>query len=371
MRYGMSDVINMRLKAARERLGLTQVELSKRLGFKDRQTLAAIESSRRKISADELLRAVEVLGVDLDYFTDAFRLVGEGAFSRRTTRGAEPRSLAEFEERAGRWIATYRKLAEQEDSAQSPLQMRLTINKRSSFEGAMAAAEAFGRAWNLGEIPALRLEASVRERLRTLVLFVDAPRGVSGTACQLPEFNRILINRNEPEGRRNYDLAHEIFHLLTWEQMPPEHSDGELRRGGKGNRVEQLADNFASALLMPERTLAPRWQARGNAEIHHWLNSTASELRVTASALRWRLVQLGWLDRANLLQIEESRLTANGRTVPALPPRLFGPEFMGRLHAGISAGHLSVRRAASLLDTSIDDLAELFQAHELTVPFDL
>jgi XRE family transcriptional regulator, fatty acid utilization regulator len=367
----MSQLITKRLKAARERIGCTQAQLAERLGFKDRQTLAAIESGQRKVSADELLRAVQVLGVDIDYFMDSFRLVGEGKFSWRTTREAAPRSLAEFEERAGRWIATYRKLGERNHAVDNPLQMRLAISKRSSFEDAMAAAEALGRAWDLGEIPALRLESCVRDQLHALVLNVDAPRGISGAACQLPGFNTILINRDEPEGRRHYDLAHEIFHLLTWEQMPPEHAEGELPRGGKGNRIEQLADNFASALLMPERTLAPRWQARADMELHRWLNSTASELLVTASALRWRLVQLGWLDRADQIQIDEGRLTANGRAVPAPSPRLFGSEFVGRLHDGIFEGHLSVRRAASLLDMSIDDLAELFLTYEMTVPFDL
>ena len=59
--------------------------------------------------------------------------------------------------------------------------------------------------------------------------------------------------------------------------MPPEHTESEIPRKGKGHRVEQLADNFASALLMPERTLAPRWQARGK-DLHAWLNAAASEL---------------------------------------------------------------------------------------------
>ena len=43
--------------------------------------------------------------------------------------------------------------------------------------------------------------------------------------------------------------AHELFHILTWDAMPPEHSE-EARETG-GNRVEQLANNFASAVLMP------------------------------------------------------------------------------------------------------------------------
>src|SRR6185503_20572604 len=73
--------------------------------------------------------------------------------------------------------------------------------------------------------------------------------GISGAACRLPELDVVIINRHEVVGRRNFDLAHELFHILTWEAMPPEHSEESRETGG--NRVEQLANNFASAVLMP------------------------------------------------------------------------------------------------------------------------
>ena len=367
----MNDLISQRLKIARARLGLTQAQLSEKLGFKDRQTLAAIEAGQRKISAEELVRATEVLGVDLEFFTDRFRLVGEGRFSWRAAKNAAPKLLDEFEERAGRWIATYQRLGEGRDAPPSPLQYRLALSERSSFEEARAAAAALVSEWDLGEIPAWRLETRLREKLAALVLYVDAPPSISGAACQLPGLNAILINRTEPEGRRHYDLAHETFHLLTWEQMPPEHIESEIPRGGKGKRVEQLADNFASALLMPEQTLAPRWEARDERDIHAWLNSTASDLLVTAVALKWRLVQLDWLSRGDLLHIEDGRLTSNGRPRTEQPvPKLYSLAFVQRLHDALAKGDLSVRRAASLLSTTIEDLADLFRAYEFTIPFD-
>ncbi len=368
----MNQLIIRRLKAAREKLGLTQAQLSEKLGFKDRQTLATIEAGQRKISAEELLRAMQVFNVELEYFTDPFRLEGEGRFSWRTAKTAAAKSLADFEIKAGRWIALYRMLGEGRVAPTDPLQPRLPLTKFSTFESAQRAAEDLGRAWNLGEIPALWLEQRVREKLGALVLYVNAPKMISGAACQLPELNAILINRDEPQGRRHYDLAHETFHLLTWEQMPPEHAEGDIPRGGKGQRVEQLADNFASALLMPQRSLAPRWQARDGREIHAWLNATATEFLVTAVALKWRLVQLEWLNKSELAKIRDEKLTANGQSKESRPkPRLFSAEFMGRLHRALSGGKLSVRKAASLLDTTIEDLAELFTVHELTVPFDL
>lgn len=371
----MNELITKRLKAARDMAGLTQSQLSEKLGFKDRQTLAAIEAGQRKLSAEELVRALTVLGIDLGFVTDPFRLVGEGRFSWRADKRASAGMLDAFEDQAGRWIALYRQLARAggaEAGADNPLQQRLTLTEKSSFEEAREAAEALVRAWDLGDVPAARLEQRLIERLGALVLYVNAPSAVSGAACQLPGLNAILINRNEPEGRRHYDLAHEAFHLLTWEQMPPDHHEGEIPRGGKGKRVEQLADNFASALLMPERALVPLWTSRGRRDIHTWLNDTASTLLVTAQALKWRLVQLEWLGKADLFEIQDLRLTANGRPRrEQAMPLLFSAAFVERLHAGLARGDLSVRRAAELLGLTIDALAELFRERRLTVPFDL
>src|SRR5438874_983530 len=94
--------IAARLRLARERAGLTQQALASAMGFENRQTLAAIEAGDRRLSAEELLKAVDVLGVDLDFFTDSFRLIGEGRFSFRAQRGVAMNLLDQFEEQAGR-----------------------------------------------------------------------------------------------------------------------------------------------------------------------------------------------------------------------------------------------------------------------------
>ena len=64
-------------------------------GFNDRQTVSAIETGARRITAQELVLAVERLGTSLEYFTDPFLLAGEGRFSWRQSRhrGAAAGSL--------------------------------------------------------------------------------------------------------------------------------------------------------------------------------------------------------------------------------------------------------------------------------------
>ena len=105
--------------------------------------------------------------------------------------------------------------------------------QKVNFKMFVKAAESLAKEWELGEIPALKLEDSIFKNLNSLVLYVDSPNEISGAACQIPGMNTILINRNELEGRRNYTLAHECFHLLTWEQMPPEYTDSDSSGNNK------------------------------------------------------------------------------------------------------------------------------------------
>jgi Zn-dependent peptidase ImmA (M78 family) len=158
--------------------------------------------------------------------------------------------------------------------------------------------------------------------------------------------------------------------------MPPEHTEGiedSYRGKGKQKRIEQLANNFAAALLIPQRVLQPLWQAHDKKNINEWLNKTASYFRVTAKALRWRVTNLRWLLKADEATIQEDRLTANGRPSKEqrTKPKLFNQEFVQRLCTALAEGELSVRRAASLLEITIEDLADLFKSYDLPVPFDL
>ncbi len=134
--------IGTRLKALREKQNLSQDEVARRFGFKDRQTVSAIETGERRLSADELLRAIEIFGVPLDYFTDPFLLAGEGKFSWRQTR-AVGRDLDTYEVDAGRLIAAFRELAPQVGTATPLLRHALGLGKDSRFEEACEAGERF------------------------------------------------------------------------------------------------------------------------------------------------------------------------------------------------------------------------------------
>lgn len=362
-----THLIGARIKALREERGLSQDGLAAQFGFEDRQTLSAIETGKRRVTAEELLTAVEKLGAPLDAFTDPFMLVGEGRFSWRQT-GVGLERLRAYERVAGRWIAAFRAIAPQVGRA-APL---LRWARHQRFADAMEAGERFVAELGLGAIPAIRLAEVMERELGILVLMVDAFQGISGAACGLPELDVVLINRHEVAGRRHFDLAHALFHILTWDAMPPEHSEEALETGG--NRVEQLANSFASAVLMP-MTVLDRfggWSQLDGAELIARLNAAADELQVTASALTWRLVALDRLKLAKARAIPEAALRNNGHEADvAAPPALFSRPFMEVIALAVDQGRVSARRAAGLLDVTVDDLADLFVAHRVAPSVDL
>lgn len=362
-----THLIGARIKALREERKLSQDDLARLFGFKDRQTVSAIETGERRLSAEELLAAVEKLGASLDYFTNPFLLVGEGKFSWRQSNVGLAQ-LNAFERVAGRWIAANRRLAPQVGRPSPYLRQTLKLTQKSTFEDAMAAGERFAEDFELGPVPAERLAEVMEDKLGVLVLMVDAIDRVSGAACRLPDLDAVLINRHEIVGRRHFDLAHELFHVLTWDTMPPDHVE-EASEVSK-IRVEQLANNFASAVLMP----ADRLEQFGSpgAEAVRWLNETANALAVTATALKWRLVALGRLEPAQAKAISDAALRNNGRkVVDDEPPPLFSKQFMEVIALAIREGHISARKAADVLDLSIDDLADLLTTHGVEAAFEL
>lgn len=363
--------VGLRVKTLREERRITQEHLSRTLGFKDRQTLAAIEAGERRIAADELAAAARELGVTVDVLTDPYRLVGEGRFSFRA-EAVEGGVLDAFQERAGRWIATYRKLERDRGAESNWLALKLDLTSRSSFEEAQESAEQLVRAWDLGATPSERLPLEIHRKLGALVLYVDAPAGISGAASLVPGLSTILVNRQEPRGRRSFDLAHELFHILTWDAMPPERVEPWDAKRSKGNRAELLANNFAASLLMPAETITLQWDERGGADVHDWLNAVATNLGVSAVALMWRIHNMGLLGNADLEAILRERLVANGESeLSTERPLLFSREFVVRVHEAVEQGHLSVRRASSLLDLPVHTLASVFADYGLPLSYEV
>lgn len=367
-------IVGLRIKIARTALHMTQEHLSKAIGFNDRQTLSDIENGKRLVSEDELFKFSDLLDQDVEYFVDPFSVVGEAQYSWRASKDVPDEVLSRFEAKAAGWVGILRWLRAQSPVERSSLGYSLRLDVKSTFEQAQQSAENLVEQFALGPVPALKLANYVETQLDIPVLFVDTDvefldvKGtISGAACHLSELGVVLINRRESPARRNFDLAHELFHILTWERMAPEPRESNSlcdRSNAHSKRIEQLADNFASALLMPCSSLdALIDPERANDAVH--LAEVAHQLRVSAEALGWRLKGLGRIDDTTRLE-----LVRVGRQPAAEElSKLFSLNFVKELHAALDRGRLTARKAAQMLGISLGDLASLFKAYDLHDPF--
>ena len=364
--------IRRRIAALRERAGLTQADLAQALGFKDRQTVSTIETGDRKVSAAELVKLADIFGVDLPFFSDPYILVDEASFSWRRNELPDD-EIVQFEKKAKGWVALYRHLSRLAEVPVNSLVPTLALDQESRFEEASAEGETIARQFDLGPVPALRLEETLNVDLNALVLQIDAPEGISGAACRLGGLYVVLVNRNEAPARRAFNLAHELFHLATWNQMPPEHIESVRVRRGGNPRPEQLANAFAGGMLMPRASLEPMLarHPRPEPDQHaEWIKTLATAMAVSGQAMKWRLVDLGELPRAQAGRISDDALRMDPDPETPLPPR-FSQNFVERLHWGLDRGQLTVRKAAQVMSLTLDELQALFGSYGMPVPFDL
>jgi Zn-dependent peptidase ImmA (M78 family)/DNA-binding XRE family transcriptional regulator len=365
------DLLVHRLAAYRVQKDVSQKELADAMGFKDRQTLSSIENRERNLKPSELLAALSFLELSFNDFIDSYSLIGEARFSWRQNDAAIT-ELEEFEAKTSKRIALYRELDEKlNKEKQSIFKPTLPIDINSGFDFITQCAERLVDELDLGEIPSVRLREQLEKELNISTFYIDAPKSISGAAIKLKKLSFILINRDEVIGRQNFDLAHEAFHCLTWDAIPPEHIEKAYSISNKKPKAEKLADAFASALLMPEKSIKKHIDKNTKDIDENTINNIANRFGVSSQALKWRLVTLRIITRSKANQLNSDKLIHNGEDSLPVSSKLFNHKFAKYLHEAIDDGHLSVRKTASTLNMTIDEISALFQQYEMKAPFDL
>ena len=354
--------IGERIHLAREARGMTQESFAKALGQNNHQTISAIETGQRQLQPEELARACQILEKPLAFFTDPYVVTETRAFSYR----AKPNSqdIDAFERRTHNLISANRRFREMLDEPAAPMGQQIRgLTRQSTIWQATAVGERVSKALRLGDAPALRLRETIEAACKVMVLFLDAPQSISGAACHLPDGDFILINRNEVSFRRHYDLGHELFHILTWMEMPPERLDPELE-GKDKTKVEKLADAFTAGLLMPQDLVTKNWLAHeATQETHEAILNMARQFRVSGIAMYWRLVNTDLLSKSEAESVSPERLSRPDDDDPGGRPNAYNADFVRRLHTVLQRGLLSARKASELLDCDPEDLRPICAAY--------
>lgn len=284
----------LRLRVARESLGLKLTEAARRLDFANYQTLSDIESGIREVKASELARFAKV------YFCNISELLGqEGSKFVRAFLWRNPPQTEETKTEIERNVF-YR--CEQYHLLEKLLNQRIkkafldiSIDAIKTNYAINDLANEYRSLWGLGNRPALSLQKVLEQDQGVKILFYPLPEGSSVSATH-PDFGGIIvINSEEAPWRRNYDLAHELFHLITWNAV----SFDALKDVSFFKEIEKRADKFASMLLLPEnevrREINNRLEAQGHITYSD-LVDVAIDFGISTKALLYRLAYLRFID---------------------------------------------------------------------------
>jgi XRE family transcriptional regulator, fatty acid utilization regulator len=238
--------IKDRLRDAREKLGITLREASERTGVGS-SSLSDFENGKRDPNIKQLQALADVYRKSITFFFSDSPLQSNAILWRQRP---ESRIALDIEAQFHRLCEQYHNLeqwCEDQVPTALPEWSESPIASKFSDSHVEQLAIHFRRKLGLGERPAKGLLSALEEVCGVKVFHINVdPCGTAASTVNESFGAAILLNANSSRTRRNFDLAHELFHLLTWHVFRT-----GLATQSAGDNEELLANRFARALLLP------------------------------------------------------------------------------------------------------------------------
>lgn len=281
--------IGPRLKIAREAIGYTLKKASEESQIGD-SSISEFENSKREPKFSQLSKLAEVYKRAIEFFLTDESLIENVMLWREkpSLTGEKERIEAEFRQLCQQYH-NLELLLDEVKNCRFP-ELDVTTADEVTYKRAILLAEKAQREFLLGDIPSTSLKQTLEEKFYVKIFHLDFSGSAISTKSE--EFGpAILLNKNSKLWRRNYDLAHELFHLLTWNIFRKE----DLPQNGPSEIEEKLANTFASRLLLPTDSVKHKIEAvagqDGSVGVEA-LDEIAREFGVSLEALLWRMVYL-------------------------------------------------------------------------------
>ena len=278
-----------RIRIYRKRLGLAQKDLASQLGVGSAETISQIERGQREVKAWELVQLAKLLFVELSELVTIEEPEPLPSVLWRASPTTEPTiKQADFLSRCQQY-ATLEALSAAPPPRPFP---KKKVNPHSiNFADARELAQEIHREFALGDRPAAVLENTLEDYYGVKVWYAELNEG--SAAATVGSFGpAILMNLQEAPWRRNYNFAHEVFHLVTWDSIPPQllSENQDL-----WDKIEKMANAFASCLLLPGDSVRVEFEKRVvNGKISFTdLVGIARKFDVSTEALLYRFLHLG------------------------------------------------------------------------------
>lgn len=338
------------LRKIRESSSRSAEEVASLLGFGNRQSVYDLEAGRRDLKAYEAMQLAEYYSVSPEVLLNDAAISPCPVFWR-----GEADTLAENLLRTR--LERYEKLVSLAGCVAEGGMPSYSLSENSSYEYVEKLAGDVVCLLKLGQYPARALEEALRKHWNVVVFHVPLESG-SGACMRKGQISAILLNSDEVWWRRNFSLGHELFHLLF-----------DDCSGVAPDRLETLANVFASHLLMPDQFIKSDIQAvTCDGKIRYFdLMSLAKEYMVSTEALLWRLCRLEIVERefvesfrtnSDLKELDKDVHEEIHREEPSLP--LYMARLAYRVYLN---GSISVGKLAEYMETTVGQLKSVLRSH--------
>lgn len=299
-----TEELGARLKALRESIGLPLKEAASKLGFPNYQTLSNIEAGSREVKASELQLFCRT------YFCSLSNLLGE----KETGRGVllwrkAPEKKSEIEQQIFYFCEQYHlleKLLNLDIRKEFGCEARSKESIRTDTDVDSIADET-RNTLDLGRRPAFSIQRILEQNYGVKVIYRHLSDIGSAASMVDDELGPVIVvNADEPPWRRNYDIGHELFHLVTSRAVTPD----DTKDKAFFQDLEKKAERFSSALLLPDieirKEINNRLKAQNSLDYSD-LVDIAREFGVSTIALLYRLANLKMIhfDQAQDLSKDE------------------------------------------------------------------
>jgi len=277
--------VSQRLRDERKRNGLTLGEVAKRTGIGE-SSLSEFEHGHRDPKLAQLQRLAETYRRTIAYFLDDGGPAPEIVLWRQKP---EPTVAAQIEAEFLQLSRQYHNL-EVWCAERRPCELPAAAGDPATFDYANAERLAYDvRAkLTLGDRPGQSLLPVLEEVCGVKLFHLSfEPPGTAASSVSETYGSAVLLNARNVRWRRNFDLAHELFHLLTWNVFRSGDGEGIVA----SEREEKLATCFASNLLMPADVtrLAVNDAIKNDKIGFDDLFAIARQFDVSVEALLWRI----------------------------------------------------------------------------------
>ena len=228
------------IKIARDSRGLSQKDLSEQIGV-TQATLSRFEKGGITVTPDAVIKIAQALSYPESFFEKDIRMVGETSLFYRKRASMTVKHLSVLESKISILSKSIDELMESIDIPE----LRIPAVEPSADNSPQEIAYKIRNYLGVPSGPIDNI-VSLLEKNGVIVMFLDLDDmdkfdGMTMfTANQAPV---IWINRNTPNDRKRFNLAHELGHLVM-------HLRSEDLEKGEGQK-EIEANQFAGEFLMP------------------------------------------------------------------------------------------------------------------------